>query len=34
VIATVPEAETWANLIAGFGLVGAASRGRRKAVAA
>jgi hypothetical protein len=34
VIATVPEVEPWANLIAGFGLVGSASRRRRKAIAA
>lgn len=33
-IAAVPEAASWAMLIAGFGLVGAAARRRRIAVAA
>jgi choice-of-anchor C domain-containing protein len=34
VAVAVPEAATWAMMIAGFGLVGAASRRRRSAVAA
>ena len=33
-IAVVPEAGTWAMLIAGFGLVGHAARRRRTAIAA